>query len=67
MIDEKLTWKNHVNIITNKLSKIIGILNRLKYIYAKHILLTMYNSLFIPHVNFGSLVWGTNIERISKL
>ena len=67
MIDENLTWKNHVNMITNKLSKIIGILHRLKYIYPKHILLTIYNSLFIPHVNFGSLVWGTTIECISKL
>ena len=67
MTDENLTWKNHVNMITNKLSKIIGILCRLKYIYRKHILLTIYNSLIIPHGNFDSLVWGTTIERISKL
>ena len=67
MIDENITWKNHVNMITNKLSKIIGILHRLKFIYPKHILLTIYNCLFILHVNFGSLVWGTTIERISKL
>ena len=52
-------------MITNKLSKIIGILHRLKYIYPKHILLTIYNSLFIPHVNFGSLVWGTTIRTIT--
>ena len=26
--------KNHVNIFTNKLSEIIGILHRLKYIYS---------------------------------
>ena len=54
-------------MITNELSKIIGILHGLKYIYPKHILLIIYNSLFIPHVNFGSLVWGTTIECISKL
>ena len=53
MIVENLTWKNHVNMITNKLSKITGILHRLKYIYPKHIHLTIYNYLFIPHVNFG--------------
>ena len=67
MIDDNSTWKNHVNMITNKLSKIIGILHRLKYIYPKYIHLTIYNSLFIPHVSFGSLVWGTTIQRISKL
>ena len=54
MIDENVTWKNHFNMITNKLSKIIGILHRLKYIYPKHILLTIYNSLFIPHINFSA-------------
>ena len=64
MIHENLTWKNHVNIINYR---IIGILHRLKYIYPEDILLTIYYSLFIPHVNFGSLVWGTTIERISKL
>ena len=62
MIDENLTRKNHVDMITNKLSKMIGILHRLKYIYPNFILLTFsYNSLFIPHVNFGSQVWDTNI------
>ena len=67
MIVKYLTWKNHVNMITNKLSKMIGILHILKYVYPKHILLTIYYSLFIPNVNFGSLVWGTTIEHISKL
>ena len=33
MFDEHLTWKNHITMITNKLSKVIGILNRLKHIY----------------------------------
>ena len=68
MIDENLSLKNHVNMITNELSKIIGILHGLKYIYPKHILLIIYyNSLFIPHENFGSLVWGITIECIFKL
>ena len=42
MIDENLTWKNHVNMITNKLSKIIRMLHILKYIYPQNILLTIY-------------------------
>ena len=32
MFDKHLTWKNHITMITNKLSKGIGILNRLKNI-----------------------------------
>ena len=64
ILDETLSWKNHISMLTNKLSKIIGILHRLKYIYPKHILLTLYNSLFVPHLNYGSLVWGANLNRL---
>ena len=54
-------------MVTGKPSKINGILNRLKYIYPTHVLLTIYKSLFVPHINYGSLVWGQNFNSISKL
>ena len=38
-----------------------------KCIYPQNILLTIYNSLFVSHINYGSLVWVTNISRISKI
>ena len=57
--------QNHVEMVTNKLSKITGILNKLEFIYPQIILLTIYNSLFVSHINYVSLVWGTNINRIS--
>ena len=59
--------QNHVEMVTNKLSKITGILNKLKFIYPQNIILTIYNSLFVPHINYESLVWGTKINRISKM
>ena len=67
LLDEHISWKNHIDMVTNKLSKIIGILHRLKYVYPESILITIYNSLFVPHVNYGSLVWGTNIKRLGIL
>ena len=66
MLDEKLTWKNHTDMVMNKLSRINGVLHRLKYIYPENILLTIYNSLFLPHINYGSLVWGTTIDRLQR-
>ena len=67
ILDEHLSWKAHVAMVTGKLSKINGILNRLKYIYPSQVLLTIYKSLFVPHINYGSLVWGQNYDAISKL
>ena len=62
-----LSWKTHITMVTGKLSKINGISNRLKYIYPTHILLTIYKSLFVLYINYGSLVWGQNFNSISKL
>ena len=39
-------------------ARINGILHKLKYIYPQNILITLYKSLFVPHINYGSLLWG---------
>ena len=68
IVDEHLSWKAHVAMVTGKLSKINGILNRFKYIYPAQVLLRIYKSLFVPHINYGSLiVCGQNCDSISKL
>ena len=36
LFDENLTWKCHINMVTYKLSKVIGILNRLKHVYPQN-------------------------------
>ena len=67
ILDENLTMKNHINMVTSKLSKITGILNRLKHIYPEHALLAIYNSLFVSHLNYGILLWGTNLDKVHRL
>ena len=67
MFDEHLTWKNHITMITNKLSIVIRILNRLKNIYPQQALLSIYNALFLSHMTYGLLLWGNQAERVSKL
>ena len=44
LFDENLTWKCHINMVTNKLSKVIGILNILKHVYLHNLLLSIYHS-----------------------
>ena len=61
-----LTWSTHSGIVANKLSKIIGILKRLRYVYPEQVLLQIYNSLFVAHINYGLLVWGVDTDRIFK-
>ena len=63
MLNEHLTWKAHANMITFKLSKVVGIIIKLKYVYLKAALMTLYTSLFLSHINYGLLLWGTDITR----
>ena len=66
-LDENMTWKSHVNKIANKISRTNGTLNRLKRFLPKSILLTLYNTLILPHLTYGILVWGKNVGRLVKL
>lgn len=67
-LDSCLSWKPHFGKICNKISKIIGVLSRLKNFLSSEILLTLYNALILPHINYSILVWGfSNTTRILKL
>ena len=63
MLNEHHTWKAHANMITIKLSKVVGIINKLKYVYPEAALMTLYTSLFLSHINYGLLLWGTDIAK----
>ena len=66
-IDETLRWHPHVQKISNKISRILGIIGRLKKFLPTNILRLMYNSLVLPHLQFGILAWGFNMGRLEKL
>ena len=40
---------------------------RLKDIYPKNIVLTLYNSLVVPHLNYCILTWGSKIVNGHKI
>ena len=68
-IDNDLNWQDHINSITNEISKYIdiGILNKLiKYVSPKTLLL-MYNYFILSSLNYGILVWGFNTNGLFKL
>ena len=66
-LNQNLKWKTHQNHVSLKLTKTIGILNHLKHELPLPILKTIYNTLFLPHLNYGILLWGSENESIHKL
>ena len=51
-ISHDLKWKTHIPTISQKLSKITGILHRLKEEHPSLILKSIYNTLMLPHLNY---------------
>ena len=58
IIDEKLSWKEHVLYIKNKLSKNIGILFRCRFNLCLEHLQVLYRSLIEPYLFYCCIIWS---------
>ena len=66
-IDEHMTWCSHIRKISNKISRVVGIMNRLKHFLPHSALKLMYNSLINRNFQFCTTAWGYQLNRLSKL
>ena len=67
VIDETLSWNYHINKIATKIGRVIGVMSKLKRLVPSHTLKLMYNSLILPHINYGITLWGHKSSRLVKL
>lgn len=66
-LDEHMKWNKHVDKVSNKVSRNIGILNSMKHFLPLPTKKLIYNSLIASHINYGILVWGYTLGRLEKL
>ena len=68
ILDPFLRWNHHINELTKKLNRAIGMIFKIRTNCTKDILRSLYFSLFHSHLTYGLSVWGTsNNEYLSKL
>ncbi len=58
LIDSNLTWKYHIDNISSKISKAIGIIARLRHFVPVSTLHNIYRCLILPYITYGLIVWG---------
>ena len=63
IISSNLKWNKHIDHIALKISNATGILYRLKSIFPRDALLTLYSALIMPHFHHCLLVWGSNVKN----
>ena len=58
-IDENVTWKPHINAVSTKISKSIGICYRARLIILGKQLNQLYFSFVHSYLNYANLAWGS--------
>ena len=57
-IDEHLKWATHVQQVASKVSRNVGILQKLRYIIPQYCLMMLYNCFILPYLQYCCIVWG---------
>ena len=69
MLSSTFTWSDHVEYISSKVNKNLGLLRRIKYYLPYNARLLFYNSLVLPIFDYADLVWGDkdNVSLMKEL
>lgn len=59
-LDQKLTWKMHINTVCSKLSTICYIIRNLRDTVGINTLKTLYYGLVQSHLQYGLIFWGNS-------
>ena len=57
-IDEKLTWKYHINHTNKKIAHATFGINRVKHFFPLKTLKILYHTLVQPHLTYNMIIWG---------
>ena len=60
IITSNLSWLEHINYISKKISRNIGILSKFKYFFSKTVLISLYYTLIYPYYNYCLSIWGSS-------
>jgi hypothetical protein len=57
-VDAELKWRGQVDQVAGKLRRLLGVLGRTRADLDEHLLISLYNSMVLPHPQYCLMVWG---------
>ena len=57
-VDGRLSWTGHIEKVRAKVGRLLGVLGRLVPVLGGRQLLSLYNGLVLPHLQYCLMVWG---------
>ena len=67
LIDSKLNWKPHIEMLERFLSSKLGLLHRVSYFLPVSKLQLIYNAIIQSRFDYGITLWGSCCKPISAL
>ncbi len=67
IINETLTWTDHIAHLSPKITTVVGLLHRLKNQLPIQILKTIYSSLILSRLHYGNIIWRKAPGRLIQL
>ena len=68
VIDDKLTWKDHILHVSKKVSKGLGIILKARKCLNNNTLLSLYYSFIYPYLTYCNQIWGnipaSNLQKL---
>jgi len=60
LIDKHLLYRQHMNSVSNKLARAIGMLKKIRHYVSATILRSIYFSIFFSLISYAITIWGQN-------
>ena len=67
IVDDQLKWKEHINFIANKISRLTGILCKARHFVTRSLLKSIYYALIYPYIFMAMLYGLMHIRLISRI
>jgi hypothetical protein len=58
-VDYNLKWTGHIAQLHTKISRNLGVLRRLRSVVPKHTLVTLYNTIVLPHFDYCDIIYDS--------
>lgn len=67
ILNEHLTWTDHIAHLAQKINPVVGLLHRLKHQLPINTLKLIYNSLILSRLHYGNILWGRTPGNLIQL
>ena len=65
--DGELSWKYHIDEVTNKISRVSGVLAKARHYLSLKTLQTLYNTMVYPCLSYCNIIWTSTYSTSLEL